>query len=64
MPKENTVDADKQAEMLRIYQVAVNRIDDYFEYRMQSEQDKKAVQAILEDLTDSLTVIERRGAIG
>jgi len=42
---------------LMAYQHAVNILDDYFEYSMESKQDQKKVHQILGNLTDSLTKI-------
>jgi hypothetical protein len=36
------------------YQKAINEIDDYFEYAMESKQDQKKVHQILGNLTDKL----------
>ena len=40
---------------LALYQKAINKIDDYFEYAMVSEEDQEAVHKILLDLTKALT---------
>ena len=39
---------------LEAYQKAVNKIDDYFEYRHESEVDKSEVRVILSQLTKNL----------
>ena len=45
--------------MLELYQQAINKIDDYFEYSMESKKDQKKVQAILAELTKALKDINR-----
>ena len=44
--------------MLAEYQRAINRIDDYFEYRHESEKDKQHVVEVLDNLTDQLREIQ------
>ena len=39
---------------LSLYRDAVNKIDDYFEYAMESKRDQQKVHHILENLTDSI----------
>lgn len=39
------------------YQDAINQIDDYFEYAMESKRDQKKVHQILGNLTDKLSKI-------
>jgi len=39
---------------LDLYKKAVNRIDDYFEYRNESKADREMVYKILDDLTKNL----------
>jgi len=39
---------------LRAYQKAMNEIDDYFEYSMESKKDQKKVHQILSNLTDTI----------
>ena len=39
---------------IALYSSALNMIDDYFEYRAESERDKKEVYAILTNLATSL----------
>ena len=39
---------------LRVYEHAINEVDDYFEYRNESEQDKEYVRGILSRLTNRL----------
>ena len=41
--------------LLSLYMKAINRIDDYFEYRHQSEVDKKYVVDVLNQLTIDLS---------
>lgn len=40
---------------LKHYQKAVNEIDDYFEYRMESKRDQKQVHFVLANLTSNLS---------
>lgn len=39
---------------LAFYILAVNQIDDYFEYRMESKKDQEAVREILAELTKNI----------
>lgn len=39
---------------LNMYQVAVNKIDDYFEYQGESKKDQKKVHQLLGNLCDAL----------
>lgn len=39
---------------LDAYIKAINKIDDYFEYRCKSKEDQKKVYEILKELTDTL----------
>lgn len=39
---------------LGVYQQAINKIDDYFEYSMESKRDQKKVHQLLGNLTDAL----------
>ena len=41
-------------EQNRLYQNAINRIDDYFEYTCESTKDQQVVYKILDELNDSL----------
>lgn len=41
-------------ERLTFYMHAVNQIDDYFEYRMESKKDQEAVREILGELTENI----------
>jgi hypothetical protein len=41
-------------EPLEIYQKAINKIADYFEYRNESVKDRLKVQEILSELTNNL----------
>jgi len=41
-------------ELLESYQTALNKIDDYFEYRFDSEKDKKYVMGVIDNLTEQL----------
>lgn len=45
----------QQHRQLSAYQKAINQIDDYFEYAMESKRDQKKVHQILGDLTDKLS---------
>lgn len=45
---------------LALFQEAVNKIDDYFEYSMESKKDQKKVFQILGNLTDSLAKNTKR----
>lgn len=48
---------EKANRRLLAYQNAVNEIDDYFEYAMESKRDQKKVYQILGNLTDKLSKI-------
>ena len=39
---------------LKLYTEAINKIDDYFEYRCNSEQDRREVYKTLGNLTDKI----------
>jgi hypothetical protein len=39
---------------LALYQHAINQLDDYFEYSMESKKDQKRVHHVLGNLTDAL----------
>lgn len=41
--------------LLSHYQRAINKIDDYFEYRCESEKDKQYVYKVLAELTEDIT---------
>lgn len=45
-------------EILHLYRNAINALDDYFEYRCQSEQDQKYVHGVLNTLTTKLKAID------
>ena len=47
----------KTQQMLKAYQEALNKIDDYFEYSNESEKDKKKVRKVLSELTEELRKI-------
>ena len=52
---------EAKTSMLKAYQRAVNLIDDYFEYGMESETDQKFVHDVLKELTATLLgIIERK----
>lgn len=40
--------------LLRCYQEAINKIDDYFEYRNESLRDREYVHKVLEQLTEDI----------
>ena len=51
-------DSDDKTELrLEVYQNPINKIDDYFEYSHESEQDKRYVMACLNKLTKDLKII-------
>ena len=41
-------------ERLKLYQTAINKIDDYFEYMFESAEDRDAVEKILDNLAKGL----------
>ena len=45
---------------LTAYQRAINKIDDYFEYRMESKVDQAEVREILSELTGEISRISER----
>lgn len=47
----------RQHRQLSAYQKAVNQIDDYFEYAMESKRDQSRVHQILGDLTEKLKAL-------
>ena len=52
--EKNIIKLEKR---LAAYEQAINRIDDYFEYRHESELDKGYVRGVLESLTNKLKSI-------
>ena len=44
----------KEERELRVYRRAINRIDDYFEYRNESDKDKAYVMSVIDELTNEL----------
>ena len=46
-------------EYLKLYQSAINAIDDYFEFRCESGVDKEFVVTILDSLSDELMRLSR-----
>jgi hypothetical protein len=44
----------KTKQMLKYYQEALNKIEDYFEYSNKSSEDKMRVMKIIDDLTTDL----------
>ena len=55
--KMQTEKCVKQEAALEKYQHAINSIDDYFEYRHESDHDKEFVMKTLDRLTHDLTKI-------
>lgn len=51
-----TADEKKDAR-LKIYSDALNRIDDYFEYRNKSAEDKEYVRKVLSSVTSKLELL-------
>lgn len=49
-----------KAEIIQMYAKALNEIDDYFEYRYESEQDKFHVRKVLIDLNVKAYDIKRK----
>lgn len=49
----------KHKEILYCYRKAINKIDDYFEYSMESKKDQKKVRQILSDLTEELRELNK-----
>ncbi len=48
---------DSSIKQLNAYKKAINRIDDFFEYRNSSKSDREQVHAILDNLTKELQII-------
>lgn len=46
--------------VLQLYQEAVNKIDDYFEYRYKSKEDKEFVMNILDGITKKLKEFNKK----
>ena len=44
-------------DLLDYYMTAMNKVDDYFEYRAESDRDKRKVEFILEELRQSLEAL-------
>jgi hypothetical protein len=53
--EEEIIKLRKQREA---YQIAVNRIDDFFEYANESKKDRKFIHGVLDTLTKTLSNIE------
>ena len=51
-------DVRKNERYLKAYRNFVNQIDDYFEYRSESTEDRKKVHQLLQNLTEQLVKIE------
>jgi len=49
---------DEAVELLAIYQRAVNKIDDMFEYAHGTDRDRKAVRGVLSEITDGILKIK------
>lgn len=49
--------------LLLAYQNAVNEIDDYFEYRCESDKDKRKVYKVLQTLTENLENMRNKNAL-
>ena len=49
---------DKNERYLKAYRNFVNQIDDYFEYRDESIEDRKKVHQLLQNLTEQLVNVE------
>ncbi len=47
-----------EEQLLTLYRKAINRIDDYFEYSMQSEKDQKRVHEILAKLSNEIALLK------
>ena len=45
---------------LPIYQKAINKIDDYFEYMSESDKDKKKVRKVLAELSQDLVELVKQ----
>ena len=46
--------------VLQLYQEAVNKIDDYFEYRYKSKEDKEFVMNVLDGITKKLKEFNKK----
>ena len=46
---------------LKAYTTAINKIDDYFEYRYQSDQDKQYVITVVDELIETLMRLALEG---
>ena len=44
-------------DLLNCYMTAINKVDDYFEYRAESDRDKRKVEFILEELLQDLETL-------
>jgi hypothetical protein len=44
-------------DLLNCYMTAINKVDDYFEYRAESDRDKRKVKFILEELLQDLETL-------
>lgn len=53
--RNESIEIFKLERRLSMYQRAINEIDDYFEYRMESKKDQEEVRSILKKLTESIT---------
>lgn len=53
----NIKDYTKTTQQLTAYQIAVNQLDDFFEYMNESKSDRAQVHQILDNLTKKLKII-------
>ena len=49
-----------KAEIIQTYAQAINKVDDYFEYRYESETDKQYVRQVLNDVFVRCDAIKRK----
>jgi len=54
VPSAEIVKHEKTMEHLNMYRLAINEIDDFFEYANESDSDKKKIREILHKLTGKL----------
>lgn len=45
-------------DILEIYREAINKIDDYFEYRNESERDKTFVMGVIDEITPKIQKLQ------
>lgn len=64
MSKMSELDIYRQSRaMLDCYKIAVNKLDDYFEYAAQSADDASMVKSILTELTARLKELDNYGKL-